>query len=314
MSENTDRRVWVPFRQSLKDVPAPFVGDFFDGTQAVPDGVQDVEVYVVPYYFTNARAELMAGMPKLKAVLTLTAGFEHVQPFVPSGAALCNAKGLHDASTSELALTLTLSALRAIPKYVRNAEQGLWLSTPAETEGREVDQALADKTVLIVGYGSVGAAIERRLAGFEVDVLRVARTARDGVSGFDELPALLPTADVVILAVPATDQTRGMVDAEFLGRMKDGSLLVNVARGVVVDTDALLAETESGRLRAALDVTDPEPLPVDHPLWKSPNVLITPHVGGASTAFLPRAFKLIQEQLRRYASGEPLLNVITSEY
>ena len=164
--------------------------------------------------------------------------------------------------------------------------------------------------MLILGYGSIGAAIERRLAGFEVEVLRVARTAREGVHAFTEIDTLLPQADVVIVMVPATDETRGMIDERFLARMKDGALLVNVARGVVVRTEALMAECGSGRLRAALDVTDPEPLPQDHPLWRTPNVLITPHVGGASTAFLPRALKLIDAQLRRFAAGEELANVV----
>jgi phosphoglycerate dehydrogenase-like enzyme len=314
MSASTERRIWVPFGQSVKDVPPPFTADVFDGVGPVPEGIDEVEVYVFPYGFNQAHPELLAEMPRLKAALTLTAGFEHVRRYVPPGVTLCNAKGLHDASTSELAVTLTLSALRAIPKYVRDAEHGIWNPTYMQDGGVRVDESLADKTVLIVGYGSVGEAIERRLAGFEADVLRVARTARDGVSGIDELPALLPQADVVMLVVPATAETRGMVDAGFLSRMKDGALLVNVARGVVVDTDALLGETASGRLGAALDVTEPEPLPADHPLWALPNVLITPHVGGGSTAFRPRALKLIREQVRRYAAGEPLLNVITSEY
>jgi phosphoglycerate dehydrogenase-like enzyme len=311
MSDSAARRVWVPFGRSAKDLPDGLVADVFDGLGPVPDTIGEVEVYVVPYPFKNSRPELMARMPNLKVVQTLTAGVEHVRTFVPPGITLCNAKGVHDASTAELAVALMLSSLRALPKYIRDAEHGVW--DPTHAHGG-VDESLADKTVLIVGYGSVGAAIERRLAGFEVDVLRVARTARDGVSGFDELAGLLPAADVVVLVVPATAETRQLANAEFLARMKDGALLVNVARGVVADTDALLAETASGRLRAALDVTDPEPLPSDHPLWKSPNVLITPHVGGASTAFLPRALKLIREQLRRYAAGEPLLNVITSEY
>jgi phosphoglycerate dehydrogenase-like enzyme len=222
---------------------------------------------------------------------------------------LCNARGLHDASTAELALTLTLSALRGIPRYVRQQDEGDW-SPAYKDDDAVVDDALADKTVLIVGYGSIGAAIERRLAGFEVEVLRVARTARDGVHPISEIETLLPQADVVIVVVPATAETRGLVDEAFLARMKDGALLVNVARGVVVRTDALVAECASGRLRAAMDVTDPEPLPSDHPLWKTPNVLITPHVGGASTAFLPRALKLIDEQLRRFARGEELANVV----
>lgn len=313
MAQNTARRVWVPFGRSAKDLPDGLVADVFTGTDGVvPDSLDEVEFFVLPYMFKYAHPELMARMPRLKVAQTLTAGFEHVMPFVPKGVTLCNAKGVHDASTAELALTLTLAALRNIPRYVRQSEEGLW--NPVHATPGAVDDALADRTVLIVGYGAIGAAIEARLAGFEVDVLRVARTAREGVSGLDELPGLLPRADVVILVVPATPDTRHMVDAAFLARMKDSALLVNVARGQIVDTDALVAETASGRLRAAMDVTDPEPLPPDHPLWGLPNVLITPHVGGATTAFLPRALRLIREQLARYAAGEPLANVISSEY
>jgi phosphoglycerate dehydrogenase-like enzyme len=203
-------------------------------------------------------------------------------------------------------VTLILSSLRGIPDFVRSAQRGEW-------DGRRRD-SLADRTVLIVGYGSVGEAVERRLAGFECDVRRVARRARDGVDPFESLPSLVPHADVVVLLVPMTDETRRLVDAGFLSRMRDGALLVNVSRGPVVDTDALLAEVVNGRLRAALDVTDPEPLPPDHALWTCPNVLVSPHVGGNSTAFLPRARRLVAEQLARFAAGEPLVNVVSRTY
>jgi len=200
---------------------------------------------------------------------------------------------------------LIIASLRRIPDFVRAQATGDW------AYGRY--EALADKTVLIVGYGSVGEAIERRLAGFEVDVLRVARSARQGepeVHAFDDLPRLLPHADVVVLVTPLTDQTKGLVDTAFLARMKPGALLVNAARGPVVVTDDLLAAVKSGQVRAALDVTDPEPLPADHPLWAEPNVLISPHVGGNTSAFLPRAHRLVAQQLHRFAAGQPLLNVM----
>ncbi|WP_194898554.1 2-hydroxyacid dehydrogenase [Catenulispora pinisilvae] len=314
MPQTNSRRVWVPFGQSAKEVPEGLVADVFTGVDVdapggIPDSIDEVEFFVLPYLFINAHPELMARMPRLKVAQTLTAGYENVVPHVPAGVTLCNARGLHDASTAELAVTLTLSALRGIPRYVRQAEHGDWSPTYLDGGGA-VDDALADKTVLILGYGSIGSAIERRLAGFEVEVLRVARTARDGVHALTEIDTLLPRADVVITVVPATDETRGMIDAPFLARMKDGALLVNVARGVVARTDALMAECASGRLRAAMDVTDPEPLPQDHPLWRTPNVLITPHVGGASSAFLPRALRVIEEQLGRWAAGEELTNVV----
>jgi phosphoglycerate dehydrogenase-like enzyme len=170
--------------------------------------------------------------------------------------------------------------------------------------------------VLIVGAGSIGAAICARLAPFEVGLTRVARRPRpeEGVYGVDDLPRLLPGADVVVLIVPLTAQTRGMVDAAFLARMRDGALLVNAARGPVVDTEALTAELATGRIGAAVDVTEPEPLPPDHPLWKMPNLLLTPHVGGSVRGLLPRAYRLAGDQLRRYVAGEPLINQVVDGY
>ena len=300
-------RVWLPYADAVEwmgGVPDGVEVDVYDGSGDPPATIGEVELYVLPYLAGTAPARLMSGMPALKVAQTLTAGVDDVRPLVPAGVTLCNARGVHDASTAELAVTLVLASLRGLPDFVRAA--GGW-------DGRRRD-SLADRTVLIVGYGAVGAAVERRLAGFECRVRRVARTARDGVDTLDALDDLLPVADVVILTVPMTDQTRGLVDAPFLARMRDGALLVNVARGPVVRTDALLAEVATGRLRAALDVTDPEPLPPEHPLWTCPNVLISPHVGGNTTAFLPRAMRLLAEQLRRHVEGQPLLNVISDDY
>ena len=303
-------RVWLPYADAVErmgGVPEGIEVDVYDGSGDPPASIDEVELYVLPYLAGLAPAQLMSDMPSLRVAQTLTAGVDDVRPLVPAGVTLCNARGVHDASTAELAVALVLASLRGIPDFVRAS--GGW-------DGRRRD-ALADRTVLIVGYGSVGAAVERRLSGFECQVHRVARTARNGdvaVHALDALAGLLPTADVVILTVPMTAQTRGLVDAEFLSRMPDGALLVNVSRGPVVRTGALLEEVASGRLRAALDVTDPEPLPPDHPLWSCPNVLISPHVGGNTTAFLPRAMRLVAEQLRRHAEGEPLLNVIRDAY
>jgi phosphoglycerate dehydrogenase-like enzyme len=294
--------VWVPYAEILPELPANLEVDVYDGVQDPPGTLDEVELYVAPYTFDRRPLELIPKMSGLRVLQTLTAGYEHVLPYLPDSVTLCNAGGLHDASTAELAVTLTLAALRGIPEFVRGQDVHEWRFDRYD--------ALADKTVLIVGYGGVGSAVERRLAGFEVEVLRVARRPREGVATLAELPELLPRADVVVLCVPLTDQTRGMVDAQFLSRMHDGALLVNVARGPVVRTDALLAELSSGRLRAALDVTDPEPPPADHPLWTAPGLLISPHVGGNSTAFLPRAKRLIVDQLSRYAAGEPLNYVV----
>lgn len=299
-------RIWVPYSQFVADVEAlaPDVDvDLYEGA-AVPGSIGDVEFFVTPYAVTSDALAVTAQMSRLRVVQTLTAGYEHALPYLPEGVTLCNARGVHDASTAELALALMLASLRRIPEFVRGQERHEWLHAQYP--------ALADKRVLILGYGSIGAAIERRLLPFEATVTRVARRPRAeaGVHGIAELPQLLPVADVVVIVVPLTAETRGLVDADFLSRMKDGAVLVNVARGGIVDTDALLDAVHAGRIRAALDVTDPEPLPEGHPLWDEPGVLISPHVGGNTSAFLPRAQRLVREQVARYVNGQPLANVV----
>ena len=296
-------RAWLPYAELIERLPRGVDADVYDGTDPPPDTPDEVEFYVLPYTFDRTPLALIGEMPRLEVVQTLTAGYEHVLPFLPAGVRLCRGGGIHDASTAELAVALILAALRGIPDFVRAQDRASWQHAQYD--------ALADKTVLIVGYGGIGVAIERRLDGFECDIRPVARNGRAGVAALSALPALLPDADVVVLAVPLTEQTRGMVDRDFLALLPDGALVVNVSRGPVVDTDALLAELRAGRLRAALDVMDVEPLPPDHPLWSAPGVLLSPHVGGNSTAFLPRAQRLIIAQLERYVAGEPLWYQIT---
>ncbi|QMU78978.1 2-hydroxyacid dehydrogenase [Streptacidiphilus sp. PB12-B1b] len=296
--------------EQIGGLPADLDAAVWDGVAPPPpqEVLDGVEFFCLPYLTGGASLPLLARLPALRVVQTLTAGVDDVLPHVPAGVAVHNARGLHDASTAELAATLVLASLRGIPQAVRRQDTGDWQ--------QKFHPALADRTVLIVGYGSIGAALEERLRPFECDIVRVARSARSAPHGpvhaLDELPELLPAADVVVLLVPLTEQSRGLADAGFLARMKDGALLVNVARGPIVRTDALLAELRSGRLRAALDVTDPEPLPPGHPLWHAPNVLITPHVGGPSSAFLPRALRLLRAQLLRHLAGEPLANAVAA--
>jgi len=300
-------KAWLPWEDAestLGGVPAGFDVEWFAGGER-PASLDQVEFYVPAYMGGSEAVEVVRDMPALKVVQLQTAGFENVLPHLADGVTLCNARGVHDASTAELAVGLILASYRRLPRAVRNQEQQLWPSSYDE-----MDDSLADRTVLILGYGSIGEALERRLTGFECEIIRVARREREGVHPITELPELLPLADVVVVLTPATAETRGMVDAKFLAQLKDGALLVNVARGVVVDTDALLTELTSGRIRAALDVTDPEPLPAGHPLWSAPNVLVNPHRGGASTAFGPRVARLVRAQLERYAAGEPLINVV----
>jgi phosphoglycerate dehydrogenase-like enzyme len=269
----------------------------------------DEIAFVVPPYLARVQWELLGQLPALRVVQLLTAGYEQALPALPPGVMLANAAGVHDASTAELALTLTLSSLRGIPEFVVAQANSHWLPTTLRP-------SLADRKVLILGYGGIGVAIARRLSGFEVTITAVASHARRGddlvawVHGVDELPVLLPLHDVVIVIVPLSEATTGLVDRDFLAAMPDGGLLVNVSRGKVVDTEALVEATGSGRIRAAFDVADPEPLPAGHPLWHTPGVLISPHVGGASTAFLPRAVALLREQIAAFVAGRPLRNLV----
>ncbi|MBK0374218.1 2-hydroxyacid dehydrogenase [Streptomyces sp. RB110-1] len=308
----TTSAVWLPFpAEEIDGLPEGLDYRYWDGEPDYPGDPADCAYYVVPYMKgPEVAVRPLAKMRGVQVVQTLSAGIDHVEPglgSLPPGVRLCNAKGVHEASTAELTLALVLASLRGIPGFVHGQDAEEWRTG--------FYPALAGKSVLIVGYGSIGSAIEDRLAPFEcARVARVARSARASARGavqtLDELPALLPDSDVVILSTPLNPSTRGLVDAEFLAAMPDGALLVNVARGGVVDTKALLAELESGRLRAALDVTDPEPLPAGHPLWHAPNVLITPHVGGSTSAFEPRAKRLLAAQLTRFAAGEPVENVV----
>ncbi len=304
---------WVPYadhaeaERRLGPVPAGLDLDFYRAEEdAFPDTIAEVAFYVLPYMKGPRVLEKAAEMTKLQVVQTLTAGYEEFLSLLPAAATLCNAAGLHDASTAELAVALALASGRHLDHFARDQEAGAW--RPAW--GR----SLADRHVLIIGYGHIGQAIERRLQGFEVaSITRAAQHGRPGppqVHPIDELHQLLPQAEVTFLIAPHTPQTEHLIGARELELLPDQALLVNVARGKLVDTGALLAELSTGRIHAALDVTDPEPLPADHPLWRQPGVLISPHVGGASSAFFPRADRLIAAQLTRFAAGEPLANVV----
>jgi len=307
------RRIWLPYpdaaaaEAALGPIPAGLVVDGFMADGTWPDSIADVELLVAPYMFPAPKVmERVGEMTSLKAVQLLSAGYDNFLPFLPDGVQLCNAAGVHDASTAELAVGLALASTRHLDLYARNMPTGSWRN--------DFTTSLADRHILIVGYGRIGAAIEQRLAGFEPgSVTRVARRARTGdvpVHPIEDLHSLLPKAEVVFVITPLTPATEHLIGAAELALLPDGALVVNTARGRVVDTEALLAETRSGRIRAALDVTDPEPLPSDHELWRTPGVLISPHVGGQSSAFWPRMEAMVRGQLGRFAAGEPLLNVV----
>jgi phosphoglycerate dehydrogenase-like enzyme len=270
-----------------------------------PFELSDVDFWVPPF-LRPPTADALAALENLRVVQLLSAGADSWVGRLPEWVTLCDARGVHTSSTSEWAVTAILSYLRDFPRFARAQAQADWVRGPTDE--------LAGKRALIVGSGAIGEGIAARLAPFEVTVTRVARTARAGVHGVAELPKLLPDADIVVLIVPLTKETTGLVDAAFLAAMPNRALLVNAARGPVVDTAALTAELATGRIGAALDVTDPEPLPADSPLWQMPNVLLTPHVAGSVRGLLRRGYALVGDQVRRYLAGEPLINVVHGEY
>jgi len=301
-------RVWLPGPDSvaqLGGLPDGMAADVWDGGEQLPESADEVEVVVLPSGVPASRMPVLAKLPRLNLIQLMSAGAEQAIPFVPPGVTLCNARGAHDPAVAEWIMAVILAQVRELPRFAAAQQAATW--APARTG------ALAGQRGVVVGYGSIGAAVERLLTPFGVTVQRIARRARNGVSAMDELAAALPDADIVIVLVPVTPATNGLVDARFLSQLHDGALLVNAARGSIVDTGALLTELRSGRLRAALDVTDPEPLPDGHPLWSAPGLLLTPHVGGATPQAVPRAMAVVRDQLARYASGEPLRNIVGAD-
>lgn len=273
-----------------------------------PKGLEygEIDAVVLPYATGSDWQEALDRVPNLKMLQAQSTGYDGLPELVGPDVAVVSAAGVHVAGTAELALTLMLASLRGVDAAVRNSATGTW-------DSRRFP-GLADRRVLLVGVGGIGAAIAARLEPFEVELTRVgsrARTDEHGtIHGTDELVELARTAEVVVVITPLTEKTRHLINKEVLAALPDGALVVNVARGPVVDTEALTAEVLSGRLHAALDVVDPEPLPADHPLWKAPNAIITPHVGGNTEAFVPRIRKLLKEQIGRLARGEEPVNLV----
>ena len=278
----------------------------YQGEGEVSQEARGSTVWVPPFLATLDVPGVLAQLPQLDVIQLLSAGAERFVEHVPDGVILCNARGAHSGATAEWIVAAMLASIRQFPRFLGAQARGEW-DNPWNAE-------LAGRRVLVVGAGDIGTAVGRRLQGFEVDVTYVARSAREGVSAVSELPDLLGQHDIVVLLVPMTSETRGMVDSDFLAAMPDGTLLVNAARGPVVHTDALLAELTSQRLHAALDVTDPEPLPSGHPLWSAPNLLLTPHIAGSVPRAGERALAVVTAQLERLLAGQPLQNVVSGTY
>lgn len=286
----------------------------------------EVEFWIAPPWTQQAH-QVWPWLRGVRVVQATVAGVDGILSLIPKDVVLCDARGAHTIPTAEWTVAAILSSLKYLPLYRDVQQAGVW-SRRKEGEDRYrslhpsqeklyptvLCEELHARQVLIVGYGDIGRAIEARLLPFGVEIVRIARTAREGVHGAEKLMDLLPAADVVVLIVPFTSETTGMMGAPQIAKMKQGALLVNAARGPVVDTDALLAALHEGRIQAAIDVTDAEPLPDAHPLWSAPNLLITPHIAGSTPMFMRRAMQFAATQVGRYLRGEPLENRVTGEY
>ncbi|GAA1217522.1 2-hydroxyacid dehydrogenase [Rhodoglobus aureus] len=293
--------------QQMCDRLAPQLPDVNLIVWGAADGAppQHVDLAVLGYLGASSALGSFEGLD-VAALQSQSLGYDGVADRLPAGITYCNAVGVHEASSAELAVGLIIAEQRGFPEHFANQQTGSW--------NQHEHPGVAGNTVIIVGAGGVGNQIADKLAPFEANVVRVARTnrsdARGAIQSMDALPSLLAKADVVAIAVPLSDDTTRLVDAEFLATMKPGALLVNVSRGKVVDTDALVAAASAGHVRAALDVTDPEPLPSDHPLWSTPGITITPHIGGYTSAMHARVDAVVREQARRLHAGEPLAHVV----
>ena len=264
--------------------------------------LSEINFYVPSYMGGAAALSYAAKMPNLQVLQMPNAGYYDALAYVRPGLTLCNASGVHDASTAELAVGLALASRRGFPEFIRDQIAGTW-------DHRRFT-SLSDSNIGVIGFGSIGKQVVKNLSGFDVNVTSFSKSGRDCSVKIEELDKHLPNLDIVILILPLTDESRHMFNKERLAKMKDGALIINVARGPIIETDALIAELNSGRLFAALDVTDPEPLPAGHRLWSAKNLLLVPHVGGNSTAFEPRARRLVESQLALLADGKTLNNIV----
>ena len=305
--------VWIPHEEArayLGELPEHVTVEVFDGLGDPPEGLEQVTFWTPPLGIGHLPDRLMPSMPKLEILQLLTAGYDFIDlDAFPKGVILSNVGGIHDIACSEWVVAATLAVLRNFPKLVLDQTAGVVERDTARdlhSDSSINSDTLDEKTVLLLGYGGIGRAVEKRMAGFDVEFIRVARTARDDIHAIDELDELLPRADIVVLLLPINEQTTGLVDTDFLARMPDGAVFVNGSRGLIVDQDALVRELRSGRLRAALDAATPDPLPAGHPLLETPGLFYTPHIAGATNLTFPRLYRFLAAQLRRYLAGDPL--------
>ena len=296
--------IWLPdtpARASVGKLPEAVEVHLIPRHGALPPEFEAVE-FLVPPFGSRRVIEALPRLGALRVVQANSAGVDWIAPSIPAGVTLCSARGTRDAPVAEWVVAAILDSCKGFGRFRRQQEQAQWT--------HRMPRELAGAKALIVGYGSIGRAVGERLRPFGVEVTAVASRGRADVQGPEALDELLPDADIVIVLLPATPATAGLIDRQKLARLKTGALLVNAGRGTVVDIDALVDELQAGRLEAALDVTDSEPLPPESPLWKLSNVLLTPHVAGDSPAADQRIYQLVGEQIRRHLGGRPLLNVV----
>ena len=295
-----DTVVLVPYDEglaALRHVPG-IQAVRYDPDGPLPDEAASAQVLVPPFLASVRVVELVQRLPELRLVQLLAAGAENWVGRLPAHVALSDCRGAHGVATAEWIVAVLLAVYRELPGFVRAQDERRW--------DQHFTDELAGKRVLLVGAGDLAENAVRRLYPFEVTTTLVGSRARDGVHGIDEVHDLLPDHDAAVLVVPLTDATRGLVDAAFLAAMPDGAVLVNAARGPVVDTGALTAELSTGRISAAVDVTDPEPLPADHPLLDAPNLLVLPHLGSATHATRERMADMAVDNLLAGLRGEPM--------
>jgi phosphoglycerate dehydrogenase-like enzyme len=301
---STSFRVTVPDRawlDRLADLRDRVHLEIWDLVSPQPDG--HVDLAVSPY--RNAVEGIDRIDPDRLGILQLqTLGYDGIPEVIPAGVTCCNAVGVHEGSTAELAVALLLASQREVDAFARERTQ--W--------NRRFTASLLDRRIMLLGHGGIGTEVEKRLTGFDAELVRVAGHRREDdrgvVHGTDELADLLPTVDAVVVAVPLSEATTALVDDDFLNALPDGAVVVNVSRGKVADTEAVVRQ--AGRIRYATDVTDPEPLPADHPLWSVPGVLISPHVGGMSSAMQPRIERVVREQIERLLDGQGPASIVIS--